>query len=191
MLLHLVRHARPVIVAAEPAASWRLDAAGFAEVERLRPYLERYVGPASWHSSDEPKARETAQRLTDEPVVIVPELREAFRGDSWFPRQADFQATVLRGFTDPERPAVAGWEPLRAAQRRIARAVTAIVAGSAIDVVLVGHGTAWTLLVSELIGEPPELEAWRRMSAPDLCTLDLEARTVLRNWGEWERLLPT
>ena len=45
---------------------------------------------------------------------------------------------------------------LRAAQRRVAQAVAAITADSATDVVLVGHGTAWTLLVSELTGQPPE-----------------------------------
>ena len=97
-----------------------------------------------------------AQLLTDEPVGIVSELREAFRGNSWFTHQPEYQAAVLRGFADPSRPAMAGWEPLRAAQRRVAQAVAAITADSATDVVLVGHGTAWTLLVSELTGQPPE-----------------------------------
>ena len=189
VLLHLVRHARPVIVAAEPASSWRLDPAGFAAVERLRPLLDHHLDSVSWHSSNEPKARETAQLLTDEPVAVVPELREAFRGSSWFPHQPEFQAAVLRGFAEPTRPAMAGWEPLRAAQRRVAQAVAAITADSATDVVLVGHGTAWTLLVSELTGKPPDLEAWGRMSMPDLCSLDLVARTVTRGWGDWEKWL--
>jgi broad specificity phosphatase PhoE len=40
------------------------------------------------------------------------------------------------------------------------------------DVVLVGHGTAWTLLVSELSGEPPDLERWARLAMPDVWVVD-------------------
>jgi broad specificity phosphatase PhoE len=36
------------------------------------------------------------------------------------------------------------------------------------DVVLVGHGTAWTLVRSALTGEPPDLDAWVRLSLPDV-----------------------
>jgi broad specificity phosphatase PhoE len=36
------------------------------------------------------------------------------------------------------------------------------------DVVLVGHGTAWTLLRAALSGEPPDLDAWTRLSMPDV-----------------------
>ena len=36
------------------------------------------------------------------------------------------------------------------------------------DVVLVGHGTAWTLVRSALPGEAPDLDAWARLSLPDV-----------------------
>ena len=36
------------------------------------------------------------------------------------------------------------------------------------DVVLVGHGTAWTCLVSALRGAPPDLDAWESLAMPDL-----------------------
>ena len=36
------------------------------------------------------------------------------------------------------------------------------------DVVLVGHGTALTLLVSELTGREPDLEAWAALEMPDV-----------------------
>jgi broad specificity phosphatase PhoE len=40
------------------------------------------------------------------------------------------------------------------------------------DLVLVGHGTAWTVLVSELTGRAPDLDAWARLAMPDLWVLD-------------------
>lgn len=40
------------------------------------------------------------------------------------------------------------------------------------DVVLVGHGTAWTLLVSHLTGRPPDLDRWESMEMPDVLTVD-------------------
>jgi len=41
------------------------------------------------------------------------------------------------------------------------------------DVVLAGHGTAWTLLVSELTGTAPDLEAWAMLRMSDVWTLTL------------------
>ena len=39
------------------------------------------------------------------------------------------------------------------------------------DVVLVGHGTAWTVLVAELTGTPPDLDRWESLATPDLIVL--------------------
>ena len=36
------------------------------------------------------------------------------------------------------------------------------------EVVLVGHGTAWTLAVAALTGAAPDLERWRTMAMPDV-----------------------
>ncbi len=43
-------------------------------------------------------------------------------------------------------------------------------------VVLVGHGTAWTLLAAELTGEPPDLERWRSLGMPDVITVPTRLR---------------
>jgi hypothetical protein len=40
------------------------------------------------------------------------------------------------------------------------------------DVVLVGHGTAWTLVVAELTGHRPDLDRWRALAMPDLIVVD-------------------
>jgi hypothetical protein len=39
-------------------------------------------------------------------------------------------------------------------------------------VVLVGHGTAGTLLAAELTGVEPDLDRWRAMSMPDLLVVE-------------------
>lgn len=43
-----------------------------------------------------------------------------------------------------------------------------LVAHPGDDVVLVGHGTAWTVLVAALTGRPPDLDAWAALRMPDV-----------------------
>jgi broad specificity phosphatase PhoE len=185
VLLHLVRHGRPVIVPGAPASSWPLDDSTGPDLRRMRRFLEDNVSSASWHSSDEPKALATARALTDREPTVDPALREAVRAD-WFADHEELRTAVFRGFDAPHRAACPGWESFDRTRDRIGRAVARIVEGSRTDVVLVGHGTAWTLLVSEITGSPPDLDSWRRLGMPDLCTLDLASGSVARAWGAWE-----
>lgn len=184
VLLHLVRHARPVIEPGKPASSWRLDPAA-PDLQRLRTFLHTNTAAASWHSSDEPKAVATASALTDGEVEVVPMLKEAVRAD-WFPHRDQFEAAALAAFARPADAAHPGWEPFDQTRARVRATADKIVRRSRTDVVLVGHGTAWTLLVSDITGQPPDLESWRRLGQPDLCTLDLDARSVVRAWGTWQ-----
>ena len=66
-----------------------------------------------------------------------------------------------------------GWEPLSACRERVVGSVEGILAeyGDS-DVVLVGHGTAWTVLAAALTGTEPDLDRWRAMAMPDLITVD-------------------
>ncbi len=41
------------------------------------------------------------------------------------------------------------------------------------DVVLIGHGTAWTALVAELTGREPDLARWRALAMPDVIVLEV------------------
>ncbi|QBX54156.1 histidine phosphatase family protein [Nocardioides seonyuensis] len=166
MTLHLVRHGRPSVVPGVPAAEWNLDLATYDDVWALRDRLPRR---AAWYCSPEPKAVETAQLLTDADVGIVEDLREHERGGEWFD---DFPAVVRRAFAEPEVPAVRSWEPLVACRTRVVAAVRRILAvhGSD-DLVLVGHGTAWTLVVAELTGSEPDLHAWAALGMPDVWTV--------------------
>lgn len=172
MTLHLVRHGLPHIDPQRPAAEWELDPAGFDDIWALRE-SGRLPRQAAWFCSPEPKAQQTAQLLTDGDVGIVDELREHERGvTAWVEDRDEWYAVVARVFTHPDEPARPGWEPLDTTSARLVPAVRRIldVHGDD-DVVLVGHGTAWTLLVARLTDREPDLARWRSLAMPDVITV--------------------
>jgi broad specificity phosphatase PhoE len=170
--LFLVRHGRSAVDRRTPAETWGLDPAGLPDLDALRAG-GRIPTDAAWFSSPEPKALATARRLTDRPVTVVPELAEHRRAVRWFDDAAGFRAAVRRAFDDPDARAVPEWEPLATTRDRLLPAVRRILAAHATsDVALAGHGTAWTLLVSELTGAPPDLDAWAALRMPDLWAVD-------------------
>lgn len=165
-MLHLVRHGRPLVEPGLLPSAWELDPAGFDDIWALRE-SGRLPRHAHWFTSPEAKAIATAQLLTDEDVAIVDGLREQVRdtGD-WID---DFPAIVRRAFADPDVPAHDGWEPLAVTCDRVVTVVHGLLdEHPGEDLVLVGHATAWTVLVAELTGAPPDLERWRAMAFPDV-----------------------
>ena len=175
-MLYLVRHGRPLIDRTRPAHEWPLDPAYADDVSALRPRLPRH---AAWFSSPEPKALATAQLLTDEPVEVVADLREHERhGTEWID---DFEAVVRRAFDRPDLSVAEGWEPLADTRHRVVGAVEGILDQHPThDVVLVGHGTAWTLLRAAVSGAAPDLVWWARLSLPDVqCLGDVGSGDML------------
>jgi broad specificity phosphatase PhoE len=170
-MLFLVRHGRPLVARNRPAAQWDLDPLRYDDVWRLRE-SGRLPAQAAWFSSPEPKAVGTAHLLTDGAVGIVDDLREHVRdATDWI---EDFEGTVRRAFAEPEVPAYDGWEPLETCRARVTKAVGGILATHRdVDVVLVGHGTAWTMLASELTGRRPDLDRWAALQMPDVIVLDV------------------
>jgi broad specificity phosphatase PhoE len=187
--LTLVRHGRSAVVPAVPPDRWELapDAADGLAALRASGLLP---ADAAWYSSPEPKAVATAAALTDLPVALVDDLREAIRPPTWFDEAADFQSAVRRAMDLPDEPSVPGWEPASATRSRVAAVVRSLLADPErpADLVLVGHGTAWTLLVAELTGRAPDIAAWQRMAMPDLAVLDVPSSgtaALVRGWGAW------
>lgn len=168
-MLHLVRHGRPVVDRGRPAHEWPLDPSYADDVRALRG---RLPAGAVWFSSPEPKALGTAHLLTDRPVEVVPDLREHERDTSeWV---EDFESALRRAFAEPDRPAQAGWATITDTRRRIVSAVAGVLDRHPDrDVVLVGHGTAWTLVRAQLLGEEPDLAWWAGLAMPDVVRYDV------------------
>lgn len=168
MTLHLVRHGRPLVDRSRPAHEWTLDPASYDDVWALR---DRLPATSAWYTSPEPKAVETTQLLTDAAVGIVDGLREHVRDSTdW---HDDHEAVVRRAFDQPDRPAHPGWEPLTACRERVVRAVEPLLAAHAgEDLVLVGHGTAWTVLAAALRDEAPDLDRWAALGLPDVICVE-------------------
>lgn len=174
MTLHLVRHGRPLVDPAVPANEWELDPAGFDGVWALRQ-SGRLPKGVRWFTSPEPKAVQTAQLLTDGEVAVVDALREHERDVTpWYDDLGEWRRLVRRIFEQPDESAHPGWEPLAATRARLVPSVRAILAEHpAVDLVMVGHGTAWTMLVAELTGAVPDLDRWDALAMPDV--IDVES----------------
>jgi broad specificity phosphatase PhoE len=185
-VLHLIRHGPPEVQRSVPPHEWRLSAAAR---DGMLALLESGVLPsgARWSSSPEPKALETARFLADGAIVPVHGFREQIRTAGWLDSEADYRDTVRTAFEHPQSSALPGWEPLDRTRTRVTAALRHLVESSCpqSQLAAAGHGTAWTLLVSELTGCPPDLDAWSRMLMPDHCALDLHACTVMSGWGSW------
>ena len=183
MRLHLVRHGPPLIDPQSPPHEWPLDDGARDAVLAL---ASAGVLPddARWLSSDEPKAMQTAEMLAEElltsgAVERVPALREQRRPAGWID---DYAVRVHRSLVREDEASSDGWETSAETRERVSGAVREVLDGEG-EAVLVGHGTAWTLLVSELTGAPVDLVAWERMGLPDHCLVD--DGTVVSDWGAW------
>lgn len=170
MTLFLVRHGRSQVASDSPAHDWDLDPSGFDDIWALRT-SGRLPDGARWFTSPEPKAVQTAQLLTDADVLVVPGLAEHRRDSTAW--HDDFADVVRRAFDEPELTAAPGWEPLAVCRARVVAAVEDILAEHpGDDVVLVGHGTAWTVLAAELTGTAPDLLRWESLGMPDVIVVE-------------------
>lgn len=169
-VLQLVRHAAPRIDPGVEPSRWQLRDDAFAALDALRT-SGRIRDDATWFCSDETKAITSAACLTDRPFTVVPNLREAER--RWIETTDDFSAAVERTILEPDATVGPGWETGREVQDRVATAVHQIVTSTSGDLVLVGHGTAWTLLAARLRDRVAGIDAWRSLKMPDVWTLDL------------------
>ena len=183
MRLYLVRHAAVTVRPEQLPEQWHLSAAGRAGAEALAEQ-SIWEGLAATHTSPEPKAVATAQRIAAQhglPIVIARGLREVGGRTYTAPDQ---HRELVRRYLAGE--VVDSWERRDVALERVRSSIERIAAAGKDDVAVVSHGLVLTLYVSELLGlggaAADELQA--RLRLPDLAIIDPQARRVERNFGE-------
>lgn len=135
-------------------------------------------------SSDETKARETAEVLAEATGLAV-EVREGIgendRSATGFLPPGEFDATADRFFAEPDR-SVRGWERAVDAQARICDGLADLLdPADTRATVVVGHGGVGTLWYCSLTGQ----EISRRHDQPGqghYFTVDVVSRGVLHPW---------
>lgn len=169
-MLYLIRHARTSPDYTSPTADWDLDPAGFPALERLVASRNWDAIPR-WYASNEPKAVLTAQKLTMQPIVERPALRELERGTGLV---SDYEDAIVRLFAFPDRPAMPVWETANQAQQRIVAAIDSILDETAHeDVAIVSHGLVISLWLAYIRGqERVDPDDWRSIGFPDYALVD-------------------
>lgn len=167
--LVIVRHALAVVDRSTAPQDWPLSDQGRSDAEALFSQIDL---SADVHlvSSDELKARQTAEALSSE-FVTDRRLREASR--PWVDG-AEYHATAKR-WLDGE--CVDGWEPQSDVVGRMSEAVDEAATRGGNDVCLVSHGLAISVLVADLAGVDPT-EFWPRLRFPDYVRINLRSSPV-------------
>jgi broad specificity phosphatase PhoE len=170
--LILVKHAMPIIDPALSAANWALSPEGRVQSLRLAERLRTYC-PEAVVSSQEPKARETAEILAqhlDLSLSVVHDLHEHDRRGVPLLGKLEFQMAVSEFFANP-RTLVFGRETADEAYARFRVALSAAASKSQSQtLVIVAHGTVISLFVSRETGVEP-YTLWQRLGLPSFVVI--------------------
>ena len=172
--LILIKHAAPLVVPGTPPEEWKLSDRGrescAALAEAVRPHA-----PAVIVSSEEPKARETAELLAERLGVSVETaagLHEHDRSNVPHMRSGEFISHVEVFFRRPTER-VLGRESAVAALDRFESAVDAVVSAHPQgNLAIVSHGTVIALFAAEH-SDRYGFELWREMGLPSFLVMEL------------------
>ena len=179
--LILVKHSLPEVLEGVPAREWNLSEDGRARAQELAGKLKVYQ-PEIVVSSVEPKARETAQILSENLGLefhVVDGLHEHDRRKSPYYSKDDFQ-DLVRGFF--ERPAmlVFGNETANQALERFRLAVDTVLSSyEGKTIAIVAHGTVISLFVSWLTG-CDGYQLWKNLGPPSFVVVDVQSKLLLK-----------
>lgn len=183
MRLYLVRHADVTTRPELPGRLWHLSPEGRRQAEELGRQPS-WSGVQGLHTSSEPKALATAQRIAaanELPIRIERDLREV-EGRAFVDRDTYLEQARRYLAGEP----VEGWEPREPALARMRGCIERIVARHRdMDVGIVSHGLVLTLYVGEVLDLDTTAahELWSRMRFPDVGVLDPNARRLERDFG--------
>lgn len=175
-----IKHAAPQIVPAVASSQWELSRSGLQECDELASRLARYAVTAL-HSSEETKARQTAERLGLRLGLTArawPGLQENDRtGLPFFHDPADLDACFREFFARPfER--VVGKESAAEARARFGGAVQSILSQREQFPAIVTHGTVLTLLVGAA-NEIDPFAFWKALTTTSFVVLSAPGLELL------------
>lgn len=178
--LILVRHAAPTQDPAIPSREWSLSPAGQSDAERLTEMLAPYA-PVAIITSDERKARQTAQPLTQRlslTVEVAAGLHEHERRTVGLLSAEVFQATMKRFYAEPDA-LVFGEETAHQALARFVAAIEEVLAHHPNgDIAIFTHGTVMTLFVAAHSANDP-MDFWRHLNLPAWVVFTVPDYTLL------------
>ncbi|MCH7488169.1 MAG: histidine phosphatase family protein [Chloroflexi bacterium] len=183
MRLYLVRHSGVTVRPERPGAEWHLSQEGRAAADALADAAHWAELPAI-HTSPEPKASSTAQRIAAPhglPIRIERDLREV-EGRGWM-EQAEYREQVRRYLAGE---AVDSWEAEQEVQRRVRACIEAITERhSGRDAAVVTHGLALTVYLAGLLqlDAAAAYELWTGIRYPDIAIVDPQTRRLEQAFG--------
>ena len=166
----LVRHGRPNIDKNIDRTQWGLSEASVQAVKSLGKRLkDRGFEFESIISSPETKAFQTAQAISSSlggaSVKVDVDLSEHRMNNSDFLAQEDFEAGIVRLFTDDPSTLVFGEETADATIDRFRAVIQRQSESSAGDLIAVTHGTILSLYAGRTLGMD-SLQLWRSLKMP-------------------------
>jgi broad specificity phosphatase PhoE len=171
----LVRHAMPVMEPEVPPDRWRLGDEGRAAARELAHALPRAPFAVT---SDEPKARESAEELVavcGGTLTVDARVAETRRPRGWDANFAESARQLVAGRRHD------GWESQHAVVARFDSAVReAVEARAGAPLVVVTHGQALTLWLQSIGAVDDAPRFWSELAFPDAWIVTLErARSAL------------
>ncbi len=182
MRLYLVRHSGVTVRPGRPGAEWHLSQEGRAAADALANQ-QHWADLPVIHTSPEPKASSTAQRIAAAhslPIRIKRDLREV-EGRGWV--NSGYEELV-RGYLAGE--AINSWEAKQEVQRRVRGCIEAITERhSGRDVAVVTHGLALTVYLAGLLelDAAATYELWAGIRFPDIAIVDPQKRRLEKEFG--------
>jgi broad specificity phosphatase PhoE len=172
--LILIKHASPLVVPGTSPENWKLSDKGREACSPLADALRQHQ-PGTIVSSEEPKAKETAQLIAaalNVPTQTASGLHEHDRSNVPHMRSGEFISHMELFFRTPAER-VLGRESADDALSRFERAVDAVIAAhSTGNVAIVTHGTVLALFIAEHSAKRP-FDLWRNMSLPSFAVISL------------------
>lgn len=185
-LLRYATHGDVVKDPAIPVPDWTLNDRGRRQAVALAA-LPWTASVGRVIASAERKALEMAAVVAETHGLTVeqrPDTGETDRSATGYVPPERHEALADRFFAEPHESAE-GWERAIDAQLRIVTALGDVLAGSDVDVLVVGHGAVGTLLWCHLTGEPIDRRHDQR-GPGNVWAWDLDVRAPVHAWAPIE-----